>query len=153
VFSTEVDTCDAVLFMISTTLSQDVYKRHVNPRVSDRQLLFVARVSAVTAGAAGTILSIYLGTVTQALIIFYALLGVTFFVPVIGGLLTTRAGTPEALAAIATGVATLLIVAFGLPARPRWMDPTLTGILFAAFVYGIVMLVRRPSSHVRPVQA
>jgi hypothetical protein len=33
------------------------------------------------------------------------------------------------------------------------MDPTLTGILFAALVYGIVMLVRRPSSHVRPVQA
>jgi solute:Na+ symporter, SSS family len=153
VFSTEVDTCDAVLFMISTTLSQDVYKRHVNPKVSDRQLLFVARVSAVTAGAAGTVLSIYLGTVTQALIIFYALLGVTFFVPVLGGLLTTRAGTPEALAAIVSGVTTLLIVAFALPGRAAWLDPTMSGIVIAALAFTGVMLFRRSSSHVRPVQA
>ena len=47
VFSTEVDTCDAVLFMLSTTLSQDLYKRHLNPRASDRQLLRVARAAAV----------------------------------------------------------------------------------------------------------
>ena len=37
VFSTEVDTCDAVLFMVSTTLSKDIYKRHINPEASDRQ--------------------------------------------------------------------------------------------------------------------
>ena len=27
VFSTEVDTCDAILFMLSTTSSQDIYRR------------------------------------------------------------------------------------------------------------------------------
>ena len=92
VFSTEVDTCDAVLFMVSTTLSKDVYKRHINPDASDQHLLLVARVTAVAAGALGVVLSIYLGTVTQALTIFYALLGVTFFVPVLGGLFVHRAG-------------------------------------------------------------
>lgn len=143
VFSTEVDTCDAVLFMVSTTLSKDVYKRHINPAASDRRLLFVARATAVAAGGLGVILSIYLGTVTQALTIFYALLGVTFFVPVLAGLYVRRGGSAEALSAIAVGVITLLIVGFALPARPRWLDPTMTGILAAALAYFGVMALRR----------
>ena len=30
VFSTEVDTCDAILFMLSTSASKDLYKRFIN---------------------------------------------------------------------------------------------------------------------------
>jgi SSS family solute:Na+ symporter len=147
VFSTEVDTCDAVLFMVSTTLSKDLYKRHVNPDADDKQLLFVARVAAVAAGTAGVALSICLGTVTQALIIFYALLAVTFFVPVLAGLVSRRAGTREALAAVATGVITLFVVGFALPTRPFWLDPTLSGIAVAAVAYFTVMMFRRPRSY------
>ena len=44
VFSTEVDTCDTILFMLSTSISKDVYKRHLNPSASDAQLLRVARL-------------------------------------------------------------------------------------------------------------
>jgi SSS family solute:Na+ symporter len=143
VFSTEVDTCDAVLFMISTTLSKDLYQRHINPDASDERLLLIARVAAVGAGTAGVVLSVYLGTVTQALTIFYALLGVTFFVPVLGGLSVPYAGKSEALAAIGTGVLTLVVVGFALPERPRWLDPTMAGIAAAAASYAVVIAVRR----------
>ena len=152
VFSTEVDTCDAVLFMISTTMSKDVYKRHIAPEASDRELLRVARIIAVAAGATGVVLSIYLGTVTQALIIFYALLGVTFFVPILGGLYIARAGTAAALAAIVTGISTLFVVACLVTSRPRWLDPTLTGIIAAALAYTVATVFqpqhRRASAHV-----
>ncbi len=147
VFSTEVDTCDAVLFMVSTTLSKDLYQRHINPNADDRQLLLVARLSAVIAGTAGVLLSIYLETVTQALLIFYALLGVTFFVPVLAALLSPRVAAPEALGAVIAGIATLLIVGFGLPGRPSWLDPSLSGIVAAAVVFAVVMTVRRSLSH------
>jgi SSS family solute:Na+ symporter len=148
VFSTEVDTCDAVLFMVSTTLSKDLYVRHVNPGATDAQLLLVARAAAVMAGAAGIALSIYLGTVTQALTIFYALLGVTFFVPVLGGLYFARPSSAAALAAIAAGIATLFTVALIVSPRPRWLDPTMTGIVAAALAYGAVTaLPRRVSAH------
>ncbi len=43
VFSAEVSTCDAILFMLSTSLSQDLYKRFVNRQASDAQVLRVAR--------------------------------------------------------------------------------------------------------------
>jgi Na+/proline symporter len=81
--------------------------------------------------------------VAQALAIFYAILGATLFVPIVGGLVTRRTGQPEALAAIVAGVGTLFTVGFALTARPRWMDPALSGIVAAAVAFTIVLMVRR----------
>jgi SSS family solute:Na+ symporter len=141
VFSTAVDTCDGILFMLSTSLSQDVYRRHLNPDASDAQLLRVARTIAVAGGIAGVVLSIYLTTVIGALRVFYSVLGVSMFVPVLGGLFVPRAAAPEALAAIAAGVLTLC--AIGLVGRPYpWVDPTLAGLVMSAAAFLFVLRVR-----------
>jgi SSS family solute:Na+ symporter len=143
VFSTEVDTCDAILFMISTSASKDLYKRHLRPDATDAELLRVARIAAVAGGTLGVLLSVYLSTVIGALTIFYSLLGVSLFVPIIGGLYTTRAESAAALAAIAAGVGTLLAVRFGAgPAYP-WLDPSLAGLAAAAVAFTAVAATRR----------
>jgi SSS family solute:Na+ symporter len=143
VFSTEVDTCDAILFMISTSVSRDLFQRYVRPAASDRELLLVARVAAVAGGAFGVLLSIYLGTIVQAMTVFYSLLGVSLFVPVLGGLYLRHASRAAALAAIAAGVAVLLVVRFGVAGRWPWLDPTLTGLVAAAIAFVVVMLFDR----------
>lgn len=140
VFSTEVDTCDAILFMISTSASKDLYKRHLNPAAGDAELLRVARLAAIAGGTLGVIVSIYLATVVGALTIFYSLLGVSLFVPVVGGLYT-RAGSRAALAAIVTGVTTLLVVRFGMSGAYPWLDPVLCGLVAAALAFGGVALL------------
>jgi SSS family solute:Na+ symporter len=145
VFSAEVSTCDALLFMLATSLSQDLYKRFLRPDASDAQLLLVARLAAIAGGAGGVLFALGLPTVTAALRIFYALLGVTLLVPVVGGLYTRRASSREALASIVVGIATLLIVRFGLAVRFPWLDPTAAGLVFAAIAF-IVMLVLRRST-------
>lgn len=135
VFTTEVNTCDAILFMLSTAASQDFYRRFVNPGASDPQLLRVGRVTAVMGGAAGVVLAIALDTVIGAVTVFYSLLVVTFLVPVLGGLFTRRAGSREALAAMSAGVAALLVArVLVMPVAP-WVDPTLAGIVAAAAAY------------------
>lgn len=143
VFSTEVDTCDAILFMISTSASKDVYKRFLAPQATDAQLLRVARLTAVAGGATGVALAIALETVIGALTIFYSLLVVTLFVPVLGGLFTTRARSLEALAAIGTGVATLFAVRYGLVGDYRWLDPALAGVLAGAAAFVVVAAARK----------
>ena len=143
VFSAEVSTCDAILFMLATSLSQDLYKRFLNPSASDRQLLRVARFASAAGGVGGVVLALQLPTVTAALGIFYSLLSVSLFVPVLGGLYTRRAGAPEALAAIAAGVCTLLLVRFVLGPGRAWMDPTLMGLLAAGTAFFLVMVLRR----------
>jgi SSS family solute:Na+ symporter len=146
IFSAEVSTCDAILFMLSTSLSQDLYKRFVNPAATDRQVLAVARRAAVVGGAVGVLLAIVIPTVVTALTIFYSLLAVSLFVPVIGGLYARRAGSAEALASIAAGVLTLLVIRFFVAAQYPWLDPTLTGIIAAAIAFFTTMAIRGASA-------
>ena len=143
VFSTEVDTCDAILFMLATSASKDFYKRFLAPNASDAQLLRVARVSAAAGGAVGVMLAIVLETVISALTIFYSLLVVTLFVPILGGLYSRRADSAAALAAIAAGVAAMFIVRFAVATTYRWLDPTLAGLAAAAIAFAVVAGVRR----------
>jgi SSS family solute:Na+ symporter len=88
-------------------------------------------------------LAIALETVIGALTIFYSLLVVTLFVPVLGGLFTTRARSLEALAAIGTGVATLFAVRYGLVGDDRWLDPALAGVLAGAAAFVVVAAARK----------
>jgi len=144
VFSAEVSTCDAILFMLATSLSQDLYKQFFNPRADDRTILLVARLAAVAGGAIGVLLAIQLPTVIGALSIFYTLLGVSLFVPVLAGLYMKRAGIPEALAAIVAGVSFVLAVQLsGQAGRAVWTNPNVGGLTVAALAFLAVMAVRR----------
>ena len=96
--------------MLSTSLSQDLYKRFVNRQATDAQVLRVARAAALLGGLGGVLLAVQFVNVIAALSIFYSLLGVSLFVPIVAGLYFKRAGTPEALASVAAGIVTLLVL-------------------------------------------
>ncbi len=141
IFSAEVSTCDAILFMVSTSSSRDLYQRFINPQASPAQMLRVARGAALVGGVLGMLLATQLATIVDALRIFYSLLSATLFVPVAGALLSKRAGSREAMAAIVCGVTTLLAVQFGTD-RTGWWNPSLWGLMASAV--GYVVALRLP---------
>jgi SSS family solute:Na+ symporter len=144
VVSAEVSSADAILFMLSTSLSQDLYRRFVNPRASDARVLLVARWAAVVGGALGVLLAIVSPTVIGALSIFYTLLGVCLFVPVVAGLYVRRVGTPEALAAIAAGVALMLATHLATGGRGLGVaSPALVGLAAGGLACAFVAFGRR----------
>lgn len=142
IFSAEVSTCDAILFMVSTSSSRDLYQRFINPGATPAQMLRVARAAALIGGVMGMFLATQLATIIDALKIFYSLLSATLFVPVAGALLSTRGGPREALAAIVCGVTTLLAVQFGTD-RTGWWDPNLWGLIASAIGYVVMLTTRR----------
>ena len=142
IFSAEVSTCDAILFMVSTSSSRDLYQRFINPQASPAQMLRVARGAALVGGVLGMFLALQLATIIDALRIFYSLLSATLFVPVAGALLSKRAGGREALAAIVCGVTALLAVQFGT-SRTGWWDPSLWGLMASAIGYVVTLLSAR----------
>ena len=149
IFSAEVSTADAVLFMLSTSLSKDLYKRFVSPQATDEQVLRVARAAAVAGGVLGVSLALIQPTVLGALVLFYTVLSVSLFVPIIAGLFSRRGGVPEALASMGAGVAVLFTMRLdALSDSSRLLDPTLLGILASAAAFVLVAMVRRraPSS-------
>jgi SSS family solute:Na+ symporter len=143
VFSAELSAADAALFMITTSMSQDLYKRFIAPESDEQRILLVARVTTVAAGAIGTAIAIVSPTVIGVLSIFYTLLGVSLFVPLVGGLYVRRAGTMEALAAIAVGVGAMLWthLATGGTGYGR-LTPALIGLAGAAAAFSIVLTTR-----------
>ena len=136
VLSAEISSADAILFMLATSLSRDLYKRFVNPAASDGQVLRVARGAAVVGGCGGVVLAVLLPSVVDNLRIFYSLLGVSLFVPVVAGLHSRRPAAGEALAAAAAGVVALL-VARAAGDESGWMVPSAWGLLAAAVAYGV----------------
>jgi SSS family solute:Na+ symporter len=83
--------------------------------------------------------------VIASLTVFYSVLSVSLFVPIVAGLHTRRAGVPEALASIGAGVTALFAARLSAVGDiSPFLDPTLLGILASAAVFGIVLLFRRP---------
>ena len=147
VFSAEVSSADAVLFMLSTSLSKDIYKRYLAPDASDAQVLRVARWAAIAGGVFGVLLAIRIPTVIDSLKVFYSVLSVSLFVPIVAGLHTRRPGVPEALAAIGVGVTGLFAVRMSsLGEISPWLDPTALGILASGAAFAVVFAIRRPKS-------
>lgn len=142
VFSAEVSTCDAILFMLSTSFSKDVYQRFINPSATPDRVLWIARAAAIAGGVLGMILAVQLATIVDALRIFYSVLIATLFVPVGASLLSSRASSRDAIVSIVTGMAAMLIV-FVTTSRTGWWDPGLWGLLGSAMGFAASYLTRR----------
>jgi SSS family solute:Na+ symporter len=145
VFSAEISAADAVLFMLATSLSQDIYRRFFNPQATDRQVLGAARLAALAGGVLGMAIAVLSPTIVGALSLFYALLGVSLFVPVVAGLTRRRAGAPEALASTASGIVTDIAVRLATNGRGFGVaSPELVGLAAAAAAFGLTAIGRKP---------
>ncbi len=138
VFSAEISSADAVLFMLATSASRDLYRGFVRPDASDRELLLVARLAAVAGALAGIGIAMIYGSVRAAVGVFYALLTVTLFMPIVAGLYVRRAGPPHGLASVCVGVPTLLLVHALTGGRGYGViSPALAGVIASAAGFAV----------------
>ena len=137
----EISTADAILFMLSTSLSRDLYQRFLRPAAADADVLRVARITSVVAGVAGVIIAILVTkAVADALGFFYTLLSVSLFVPIVGGLFWRALGARQALVAMLVGILAAAAAQFAFPAAlPPEVTPAMVGIIasVAAAVAGM----------------
>jgi SSS family solute:Na+ symporter len=89
VFAAEMSAADAVLLMLSTSISRDLYRTMIRPQASDGEMVRVARLSTIACGAIGLLVSVAVPTVVSALTIFYTPPWRHLW-PVIGGLYHQR---------------------------------------------------------------
>ena len=135
IFSAELSATGAILFMLSTSLVIDLYKTFLNPAVSEPRLLAANRLATVAAGICGMLLALELPSILSAVQIFYGLLSVSLFVPVVAGLYSRRIVSAAALVSIFTAIGTT-VSAKQLTANKGWwlFSPEALGILSAALV-------------------
>ncbi|MDE2847660.1 MAG: sodium:solute symporter family protein [Gemmatimonadota bacterium] len=144
VFSAEISSADAVLFMLTTSLSRDLYQTYIDPGASEQRMLAVSRITAVGAGLAGVVLAAVLPDVITALTIFYSILSVALFVPLIAGLYSTRPNANGALATIAGSVLVMILVhLWSNGGGLADISPATWGIGTAVVIMALHMMSRR----------
>lgn len=126
-FSAEVSSADAALFMLSTSFSRDLYQRFWRPRADDRAVLRAARGAAIAGGLAAVGIAVFARSVIASLTVFYSVLGVSLFVPLVAGLHRRRLGARTVLVGAAVGIAVFLAAA-----RLDAPSPPLLGIAASA---------------------
>lgn len=135
IFSAELSATDAILFMLSTSLAVDLYKTFLNPQVSQRRLLTVSRAASVSAGVLGVLLAIVLPSIIAAVKIFYGLIAVSLFVPVLAGLYSRRVLSSAALTSIAAALIATVVTMLLTRGQGLWLlSPEAVGIATAATV-------------------
>jgi SSS family solute:Na+ symporter len=150
IISAELSSADAILFMLATSLSKDLYRRFLRPQATDGDVLRVGRWAAVAGGALGVFLAIVLPSVIASLSIFYSVLGVCLFVPVVAGLYSRRPGTPEALAAIGGGLVILVGFQLARVSAGGWLSPSIVALAASALGFGAVWVARVTGRRARP---
>ncbi len=134
VFSAEVSASDAILFMLSSSLSVDLYKTFLRPEAPDRDLLRVSRWTAVLGASLGVLFAIVLPSIISALQIFYTLMAAALAAPLIVGLYSRKPGARRALIAVAASVSITAVIHFATGGAGLWiLPPSAIGIL-AGFV-------------------
>lgn len=113
IFSAEVSAADAVLYMITSSFTKDLYKTFIKPDISDEKLLKSSRIVAVVAGILGTGVAIVLPNIITALSVFYSLMSVSLTAPLLFGLFSKRPSTTAAFVSATVGVITAVFLQFG----------------------------------------
>ena len=149
-FAAEISTADAVLFMLATSLSRDLYQAALRPAADDREVLRVGRLAAAAGGAIAVGLALVLPSVATALTLFYSVMTAALFVPLLVGLFSRRPCARHARWAVIGSVAVTfsLRLWLGAAAGPgRWL-PAACGMTCAALVFGTSWLERRATDAV-----
>jgi SSS family solute:Na+ symporter len=147
VFSAEISAADAVLMILTTSFSEDLYRRFLAPDADDRRLLRVARATTIVSAALGLALAIVAESIVTIITIFYTLITVTLFVPILAGLFVPRTTAAGALASIAGGVGGALVIQLATGGH-GWglITPALGGLIVATAAW-IVSLSLSKTKH------
>ena len=135
----ELSSADAVLMMLATSGARDFYRGFLRPTATDEHVLGVARALAVAGGLIGFGLTFYFASVVDAIQLFYQIMIVTLFAPLLGALILPRSGRWSALTAMLVGVGTLVTTLLATGGSGwGWAPPHFLGLVASAITFFIL---------------
>ncbi len=135
-FSANMSSLNSELNVMSGVLTNDVYKRLINPAGNEMHYLWVARLNIVLCGFLIVIGSLFvgqLGGAFEANKLLTGLFAIPIAVPLVFGLISKKPRPVGAVATLLVGIVTGL--ALNMVPKIRWEYATLTeiGVCFAVF--------------------
>ncbi|WP_373517037.1 sodium/solute symporter [Pricia sp.] len=135
-FSATMSSLNSEFNVMSAVLTNDIYKRLINPNATDKQLIFVARLNIVLVGAivvTGSLFVGKLGGAFEANKILTGLFAIPLAIPLVLGLLFKKTNSVGAFFTVLVGIFTGLILA--LSSDFPWELATLIQIVSCIAVF------------------
>jgi SSS family solute:Na+ symporter len=103
-----VSTANSFLLTPASALMRDVYQKSINPRATDRQILFYTRLMVVVLGAAGFVALRFFETILQMALWAYTMYGAAITPALLAVFLWPRVTRAGGVSSIAAGMVTTL---------------------------------------------
>ncbi|WP_050608154.1 sodium:solute symporter family protein [Clostridium niameyense] len=143
IFAAEVSTADAVLYMLTTTFTEDIYKTFISPNIEDKKLLKVSRIVTILGGVLGIAMAFLLPNIITALSIFYTLMSVSLTAPLMFGLFSKKATTKSAFISALIGIGVTLVCEIYNKGKGLWiLNAQSTGIIFSLIIMILYILFK-----------
>jgi SSS family solute:Na+ symporter len=134
-----MSSADSCLSSLATVGMEDVYRRHLNPAASDRQLLRVAQATTLLLGAAGAVCAWFFSNVADILVFIYDFWAPTMVLPFLVAVFWYHESRVYAVvASMIVGAAATVVWRFGLDS-PYDIGPALFGFGAATLAFIIVL--------------
>ena len=139
-----MSTADVCILVASANISHDIYKRFINPDMSDRNLFRMSIAMSVVAGGIATFIALKMQNVLDVILLGFTFNAAALFIPTFYVFFGKGAHKTEAFWSIALSFATVLLwfMASRLDLHPVFqLDPLWPGLAVSATVFfGIRML-------------
>lgn len=140
VFAAEISTADTVLYMLTTSFTNDIFKTFIKPEITNTELLKMSRYVTFICGVLGIGMSLMLPNIITALSIFYTLMSVSLTAPLLFGIFSTRPTAAAASVSAILGVGVTLIFTFGIKVKLFGvLNAQSTGMIVSLIIMAIMM--------------
>jgi SSS family solute:Na+ symporter len=133
-----MSTASGTLLASSTLISKDIVKDHFFKDISDKQFLYLSRITTLVIGIIAVAISLWIQELLVAIDVAYAILAGSIFIPIVFGLFWKKTTARAAFLAILISAAVVIIglVAEGLSST----NPIVYGIITNIIVITLVSL-------------
>ena len=138
-----MSSADSCLSCFATVVMEDAYRRHVNEKATDRQLLRVAQTTTLVAGAAAAVCAFFFNNVADILVFVYDFWAPTMIVPFLVGIFWyDRSRVYAVVISMIVGITSTVVWRFGL-GSPGDIGPALFGIVAASVAFLLALPLTR----------
>jgi SSS family transporter len=141
IMSVIVSTAISYLLVPATALVRDIYQRFINPKASEKSLVWLLRGLVVFLGAVAYVISTYSEKFLEVALRAYTIYGTGVTPALVAALVWKRATAAGAVTSIVTGVATTLIWEFGGYGASTGVDPVIPAICISVASLIVVSLL------------
>ncbi|MBC8470732.1 MAG: sodium:solute symporter family protein [Planctomycetes bacterium] len=143
-----ISTADSFLLVPATTFIKDIYQAHINPKASEKRIVFMSRLMVLSFGIIAWLISLAFAestTVFEKALYAFTIYGSAITPCLVAALLWKRATTSGAISSILAGTVTTLlweeVIKVRLPAELAKLDAVLPAITLSVICLVVVSLL------------